>query len=117
MRLIAPILLLLTALGCEDAFEPGPRAPVIREARPAAAAAGQRVTLVGAGFGVQGELDRIWLGGNPVAVESWTDTALLVTVPPTVGRGVFDFVIRAGAKVGPPFPFEVRPAGDAAEQM
>lgn len=108
MRWITPLLLCVGLLGCEDAFDPGPRAPVIDEARPATAQSGQRVTLLGRGFGVQGELDRVWLGGNPVAVESWTDRALLVTVPPTVGRGVFDFVVRAGAQVGPPFPFEVR---------
>ncbi|MCA9545629.1 MAG: IPT/TIG domain-containing protein [Myxococcales bacterium] len=108
MRRIAPLLLLFGSLACEDAFDPGPRAPVIREARPPTARVGQRVTLIGSGFGVQGELDRVWLGGNPVPVESWTDTALLVTVPPAVGRGIFDFVVRAGAQVGPPFPFEVQ---------
>ncbi len=110
-RALCSLLWTAAALGgCEDAFDPGPRAPVIEAARPATAAPGAQVTLIGRNFGVQGELDRVWLAGNDVAVESWTDTAVLVTVPGTVRRGVFDFVIRTDARVSRPFAFEVQPA-------
>ena len=61
------------------------------------------------GFGVGGAQDRVWLGGAEAFVESWTDRALLVRVPPVRARGWFDFVIRSGHRVGPPYPFEVRP--------
>lgn len=104
-------LLPLTLAACED-DAPDPRAPIIEAARPARAQPGQAVTLLGRNFGVGGAHDRVWLGGAPVSVESWTDHTLLVRLPAERPRGWFDFVIRAGERVGPPFPFEVRALAD-----
>ncbi len=115
VRMTVPLLLaaaLPWGVACSaDDAEPG-RAPVIEDARPAAARPGQRVTLVGRNFGLPGPLDRVTLGGADVAVESWADRALLVTVP-ALGPGVFDFVVRNGDRVSGPLPFEVRGAADA----
>jgi hypothetical protein len=100
------LLLLAGVAACEDAFDE-PRAPAIAEARPAAARAGQRVTLLGERFGLRGAADGVWLGGVEAPVESWSDDTVLVRVPEAAGAGVRDFVLRSGDRVSAPFPFEV----------
>lgn len=92
-------------VGCEDAYD-AERAPHIDEVRPEPAPPGARITLVGGGFGLRGDRDRVWLGESELAVESWTDTAVLVRLPPRE-PGLSTLVIRAGARVSAPYPFEV----------
>lgn len=103
-------LLALLAPACEDAWPDG-RAPVIEQTRPERARAGQQVTLIGRNFGLRGDGDRVWLGGVEAPVEQWSDRALLVRVPAAAGRGVRDFVVRTGALVSRPFPFEILGGG------
>ncbi len=98
--------------GCFDDARSVGRAPVIEEARPAAARPGQRVTLIGLNFGLPGPADGVTLGGAPARVESWADRAVLVTVP-AMQPGTFDLVVRNGDRVSAPLPFEVRPVPDA----
>ncbi len=107
IRRIVRLLALGAALstGCEDAYEAA-RAPRIDEVRPEPAPPGARITLVGSGFGLRGERDRVWLGESELAVESWTDTAVLVRLP-VREPGLSTLVLRAGARVSAPYPFEV----------
>lgn len=105
LRLLATTLALAA---CDDASE-DPRVPRIDTARPARARAGQEVALVGEGFGLRGDGDRVWFGGAAVVVEQWSEFTLLVRVPAAAGPGTHDFVVRTGAQVSRPFPFEVLP--------
>lgn len=99
-------LALCAALGgCEDAYEAG-RAPVIESVRPEPAPPGAPVTLLGRGFGLRGERDRVWLDGVELAVESWTETAVLVRLPERA-PGSSTLVVRSGALVSAPYPFEL----------
>lgn len=105
-RLLVGLACALPALAaCEDPFLSG-RAPLIEDVRPDRAAPGEAVTIVGRRFGLRGDRDRVWLGGVEMSVESWTDVALLVRVPPS-SAGVADVVVRAGPRVSAPYPFEV----------
>lgn len=107
---LAPAFALLASLAaCEDPDLDG-RAPVIDDVRPAAAASGERVTLVGRRFGLRGERDRVFVGGVETPVESWTDTAVLVRLPAR-RPGLTELVVRAGPWVSPPHPFEVLAPG------
>ncbi len=99
----------LALLACEDPHVDG-RAPIIDAVRPAAAAPGAAVTVVGRRFGLRGERDRVFVGGLDTTVESWTDSAVLVRVPTGVA-GLTELVIRAGPWVSPPHPFEVLAPG------
>ncbi len=98
-------LALCAGLGCEDPYAAG-RAPLIESVRPEPAPPGAAVTLVGRGFGLRGDRDRVWLGGVELAVESWTDTAVLVRLPARA-PGLTTLVVRAGARVSAPYPFEI----------
>lgn len=107
-RLTTPTLTLLAALlasACEDPL-PDARAPHIEDVRPAAAPPDAPITLIGRRFGLRGDRDRIWLGGIELAVESWTDTSVLVRVPERP-PGLADLVIRSGPWISAPYPFEV----------
>lgn len=103
------LALALTLLACEDPHVDG-RAPIIDEVRPAAAAPGAAVTLVGRRFGLRGERDRVFVGALEAPVESWTDSAVLVRVPTSVA-GLTELVVRVGPWVSPPHPFEVLAPG------
>lgn len=108
MTLLAALCLLAVfggLVGCEDPYE-AERAPRIDAVRPEAATAGAAVTLIGAGFGLRGARDRVWLGDSELTVESWTDTAVLVRLP-LRAPGLTTLVIRAGARVSAPYPFEI----------
>jgi hypothetical protein len=102
--------------GCDEAAEAqGPGVPLILEVRPEAAAPGEVVAVLGRHFGLQGAQDGLFLGGVPLAVESWADDAVLARLPQAEGLprgnlGTFDLVLRAGALVSRPFAFEVRAA-------
>lgn len=111
--LIALFALAIGGGACEDALAPEPSAPQILAARPDAAGAGQRVTLLGERFGAQGELDGVFLGEQPVAVEVWRDRELVVRVPEGARPGAVDFVIRGPDRVSAPFPFEVTGAASS----
>ncbi|MEZ4432456.1 MAG: IPT/TIG domain-containing protein [bacterium] len=102
---LAVLVLASLAPGCEDPLVEG-RAPLIEDVRPAAAPPEVAVTLVGRRFGLRGDRDRVWLGGVELAVESWTDTAVLVRVPARP-PGLADLVVRSGPWVSAPYPFEV----------
>ena len=92
--------------GCADPIA-DPRAPIIEAIRPSAAMAGSPVTVIGRNFGVQGDRDRIFLGGVELSVESWSDRSVLVRVPSAQPPGIFDLVIRSEARVSAPALFEV----------
>lgn len=115
----ALVTLLVGALGllvgCEDPYDVG-RAPHIDEVRPEPAIPGAMITLVGGNFGLRGERDRVWLGEAELAVESWTDRAVLVRLP-HAEPGLSTLVLRAGARVSAPYPFEVvaPPADDVGD--
>lgn len=103
------LALALALPACEDPHVDG-RAPVIDDVRPAAAAPGAVITVVGRRFGLRGERDRVFVGGLDTPVESWTDTAVLVRLPMRAA-GLTELVIRAGPWVSPPHPFEVLAPG------
>lgn len=98
-------LLSVAGVGCEDPYVDD-RAPRIEAVRPESAPAGARVTLLGTGFGLRGDRDGVWLGDVELDVESWSDRAVLVRLPERE-PGLTTVVVRAGARVSAPYPFEV----------
>lgn len=100
--------LLALLLGCDPAFE-APAGPELQAARPPAARPGQAVTLLGEDLGLQGPHDQLWLGGVKLRVLRWTDAAIDLEIPPEYRPGFADFVVRSGALVSAPLPFEVLP--------
>lgn len=106
LALTAALALAVAALGgCEDPYAYG-RAPVIESVRPEPAPPGAPVTLVGRGFGLRGDRDRVWLGDVELEVESWSEAAVSVRLP-EAPPGLTTLVVRAGARVSAPYPFEV----------
>lgn len=109
---ISPILraalVLIAVLGCDES-PTDPRAPIIDDIRPAAAAVGEQIALVGRRFGLGGPRDGVWVGGKKITVESWSDGVVLLQVPPRV-HGVTYIVMRSGPWVSAPRSFEVLPA-------
>ena len=103
------LALAAAAWGCDDGDEVGEaqRAPVVRAVRPERAPGGAPITLLGVRFGLPGPRDAVFLAGTPLAVESWTDAAVLVRLPAGAGPGVFDLVVRSGGYTSAPFAYEV----------
>jgi hypothetical protein len=108
---LGAISLTLTA-ACEDAFPADGSAPRIDAVRPSTAPPGAAVTVIGINFGLRGPDDRVLLAGADMAVESWTDTAVLARVPADARSGSRPLVMRAGAWVSRPWVFRV--AGEEA---
>lgn len=116
---VLPLLVLGVGVGlagCDDtATAEGPGTPRIVEVRPATAAPGAVIAVLGHHFGLQGPQDGLFLGGVSLAVESWNDDTVLARLPGGAGQpggvlGTFDLVVRAGALVSQPFAFEVHAA-------
>lgn len=95
------------ATACEDAFPADGSAPRIDAVRPSSAPPGAAVTVIGINFGLRGPDDRVLLAGADMAVESWTDTAVLARVPADARSGSRPLVMRAGAWVSRPWMFQV----------
>lgn len=112
-----PARLLLAAaltLGCSDALDGG-QAPVVDALRPARAAPGGSVTLVGRRFGLQGPLDAVYLGGTPATVEDWDDRAIRLAVPADGRHGQVAVVVKTEGLISAPVWLEiVDPGGDGA---
>ncbi len=109
-------LTLLLLCACSDPDPTGVTdAPVIEEARPAAGArAGAPVVLLGRNFGLAGPEDRVTLGGAPLPIEAWEDRVIEVRLPLETAPGHGALVVRSGARVSPPYPYEVLPEAPEA---
>lgn len=103
-------LLALPACGDEGYVDPYDfERPLLTEARPERGWPGAEITVIGQGFGLQGEADGLWLAGAPVSVISWSDRVVIFEVPPAAGYGIRDLVMRAGDRVSPPLPLSIGP--------
>jgi hypothetical protein len=61
--------------------------PSISSVTPTSGAAGVQVTILGSGFGAARGTGVVWLGTNPGAVLSWSDTQIVATVASNATSG------------------------------
>lgn len=91
---------------CSDDLDDG-IAPLIEEVRPAIAAPGGTITLVGRRFGLQGPFDAVYLGGAEAEISTWDDRSIRLVVPDDGRIGQLDVVVKTEGLISRPVPFEI----------
>ncbi|MEE2644820.1 MAG: hypothetical protein VYD19_07790 [Myxococcota bacterium] len=109
LSLYALIYFEIHGVGCAPPASEAPVGPTLEAARPHAVAPGERVTLVGANFGLPGAQDELHFRGHLIEVLRWEDRALELRIPPDTPPGYGFFVLLAGGQVSAPLSFEVLP--------
>ena len=109
LYLCALVYFALFGIGCAPPASEAPVGPTLIAARPHAVAPGERVTLVGANFGLPGAQDELHFRGHLIQVLRWEERALELRIPPDTPPGYGFFVLLAGGQVSAPLSFEVLP--------
>jgi hypothetical protein len=111
----APLLALLAATACRDVSTPPlpirEPPPVVTSISPAAAFAGELLTLTGERFDSPAELNQVQFAGGVARGESLVNGALLVRVPRDVGSGTVTVSNARGTSL-PAGPFQYRGLGE-----
>jgi hypothetical protein len=81
----------------------------ITSVSPSSAAPSAQVTITGSGFGASQGTGQVWLGGAIAAVQSWSDSQIVVQVPQPIpgAAGSGAQVLQNGVLSTPPWPFTV----------
>ncbi len=88
-------------------------APYIASLSPAAGAGGASVTLTGGGFGAVQGSSVLSVGPVQLTADSWSDTAVSFTIPPTLGAGVHDVRLTVGGETSNARTLGVNPRIDS----
>ena len=90
---------------------PAAPAPLMAGVTPSHALAGAAVTITGSGFGATPGASMVLFGGSVASITSWSDTAIVCTVP-TMSPGTVTITVTVGGQTSNAFAFTVdAPAG------
>ena len=83
--------------------------PVITSVSATMGSIGDQVTINGSGFGTSEGSSLVMLNGAPVTVNSWSDTAIVITIPAGATSGLLQVALGSGTNESNPINFTVIP--------
>lgn len=86
---------------------PSAPAPSIANVSTTSAAVGEQVQLSGANFGSTQSASLVYLNGAPVTVDSWSNSAISITLPSGASSGLMDVSVAPAMNDSNPIEFDV----------
>ena len=94
---------------CCEPVDQQDRPPVVALVSPARALVDTRLTVTGDHFGIGGPRDGVFVGGEPLSVEVWSNTVIIARLD-IEALGHRFLVVQTDGEMSAPIPIEVLPA-------